>query len=90
MFLGQKTIPCNLPARITHPPSPTPLVPTIARARELLATAAPASETAPGNPEADTCPCCGGRMIIIKTFARGSYPRYRPSTPTIALRIDTS
>ena len=78
MFLGQKTIPCNLPARITHPPSPTPLVPTIARARELLATAAPASETAPGNPEADTCPCCGGRMIIIETFAG-----LIPALPTI-------
>src|SRR5438552_18428627 len=62
----------------------------VARARELLATAAPTIETAPGNPEADTCPCCGGRMIIIETFARGSCPRYRPSTPTIAIRIDTS
>ncbi len=29
-------------------------------------------------------------MIIIETFARGPYPRYRPSTPTIAIRIDTS
>ena len=33
------------------------------------------------------CPCCGGRMIIIETFERGSTPRTRPSTP---IRIDTS
>ena len=63
---------------------------TIARARELLATAAPTIETPPGNPEADTCPCCGGRMLIIETFARGSHPRYPASTPTATTRIDTS
>ena len=35
------------------------------------------------------CPCCGGRMIVIEVFARGSMPRYRP--PAAApLRIDTS
>jgi hypothetical protein len=33
------------------------------------------------------CPCCGGRMRIIETFARGSTPRTRP---TVAIRIDTS
>ena len=33
------------------------------------------------------CPCCGGRLIIIETFERGSTPRTRPSSP---LRIDTS
>jgi ABC-type branched-subunit amino acid transport system substrate-binding protein len=36
------------------------------------------------------CPCCGGRMIIIETFERGSTPRYRPSAPTPVIRIDTS
>jgi Putative transposase/Transposase zinc-binding domain len=61
----------------------------VARARELLATAAATIETAPGNPEADTCPCCGGRMLIIETFERGSHPRYRASAPT-TIRIDTS
>jgi Aminotransferase class-V len=25
------------------------------------------------------CPCCGGRMLIIETFARGCEPRYRPA-----------
>ena len=31
---------------------------------------------------------CGGRMIIIETFRRGSAPRYRPIAA--AIRIDTS
>ena len=35
------------------------------------------------------CPCCGSRMIIIETFARGCEPKYRP-TPPAAIRIDTS
>ena len=62
----------------------------IARARELLATAAPTIETAPGKAEADTCPCCGGRMLIIEMFERGSHPRYRSSPPSVTIRIDTS
>ena len=33
------------------------------------------------------CPCCGGRMIIIETFERGSTPRTRPPSP---ITIDTS
>ena len=65
---------------------------TLARARGLLCVSPAQSE--PG--DADTgepppllhpCPCCGGRIIIIETFARGSTPRTRPSSP---LRIDTS
>jgi hypothetical protein len=39
---------------------------------------------------AQPCPCCGGHMIIIERFERGSTPRYRPSAPTPAIRIDTS
>jgi hypothetical protein len=39
---------------------------------------------------AHPCPCCGGRMIIIETFARGSAPHYRSAAQTIAIRIDTS
>jgi hypothetical protein len=69
----------------------------IARARELLAVPKPKSKGA----DADTtetddphvlphpCPCCGGRMIIIETFERGSSPKYRPP-PTPVIRIDTS
>jgi Putative transposase/Transposase zinc-binding domain len=70
----------------------------IARARELLAVPKPqgqpadADATDPNEPPTHShpCPCCGGRMIIIETFARGSTPRHRPTAPTIAIRIDTS
>jgi hypothetical protein len=36
------------------------------------------------------CPCCGGRMITIETFKRGSTPHHRPTGPIIAVGIDTS
>ena len=68
----------------------------IARARELLHLPKPQSnptdaDTIDESPTlAHPCPCCGGRMIIIETFKRGSAPRYPPSTPTAAIRIDTS
>ena len=70
----------------------------IARARELLAMPAPENKTADVGAASENepqtlphpCPCCGGRMIIIETFKRGSTPRYRPSTPTAVIRIDTS
>jgi hypothetical protein len=70
----------------------------IARARELLSASPTVAET--GAAEAATtderslqsrpCPCCGGRMIIIETFARGCQPKYRPTKPTLIIRIDTS
>jgi len=67
----------------------------IARARELLAVAksqaqhanAGAADREPPT-RSPPCPCCGGRMVIIETFARGSTPRHRPTTTVI--RIDTS
>jgi putative transposase/transposase-like zinc-binding protein len=67
----------------------------IARARQLLNVSAIQSETgdadgiADGEPQAlsHPCPCCGGRMIVIETFERGSSPRYHP---TAAIRIDSS
>ena len=70
----------------------------IARARELLAAPAPlgtpeTSEAAPVNEPRvlpRPCPCCGGRMIIIETFARGCQPKHRPTPAPIAIRIDTS
>jgi predicted Zn-ribbon and HTH transcriptional regulator len=63
----------------------------IARARELLAAAKPEGQPAdaavdPGRP---TCPCCGGRMIIIEVFARGATPRHWPTGPP-TVRVDTS
>jgi Putative transposase/Transposase zinc-binding domain len=64
----------------------------IARARELLAVpkrqAEPADTADDNNPH--PCPHCGGRMIIIETFARGSTPQHRPTGPILAIRIDTS
>ena len=61
----------------------------IARARQLMA--APTAEVEPpavhdtADPGATTdhgppCPCCGGRMIIVEVFARGSAPRGPPSS----------
>jgi hypothetical protein len=70
----------------------------VARARNLLAVPSPSKE--PETPEATTadeprvlprpCPCCGGRMIIIETFARGCEPKHRPTPAPAAIRIDTS
>src|SRR5271157_2585924 len=64
----------------------------IARARVLLAASEP--EAAPTSTAADSgkpsCPCCGGRMIIIEVFERGATPRHQPTAPTNRIRIDTS
>jgi hypothetical protein len=62
----------------------------LARARQLLGISPKQSE--PSDPDeppmhALPCPCCGGRMIVIETFERGSTPRTRPSSP---ITIDTS
>jgi Putative transposase len=68
----------------------------IAQARELLAAPAPKVEKAndaeagASKRLAPACPCCGGRMVIIETFARGATLRHRPATPTRSSRIDTS
>src|SRR6202049_4844874 len=70
----------------------------IARARELLAMP-PRPRQADHDAATDgsepktlpqPCPCCGGRMIIIETFRRGTTPRCRPAPPPAAIRIDTS
>jgi len=65
----------------------------IARANELLA--GPKSQSEPANADAadrsePACPCCGGRMITIETFERGTTPHHRPTAPMAAIRIDTS
>ena len=68
----------------------------IARARELLGMPSPANEPEPPAAKATDeqrvlprpCPCCGGRMIIIETFARE--PRQRPTPMPQQIRIDTS
>jgi hypothetical protein len=59
----------------------------IARARELLAVPiSPEPPDATETPTADQarmlprpCPCCGGRMFIIETFARGCEPKHQPT-----------
>ena len=70
----------------------------VARARELLAMpllpldALKPASIDPSQPQINQhpCPCCGGLMLIIERFERGATPRYRPSAPTPAIRIDTS
>ena len=61
-------------------------VENIAKARALLAVLPVAKDTQPPEktgPDGSRvlprpCPCCGGRMIVIEVFARGSTPRYWP------------
>ena len=64
----------------------------IAKVRHSLSV--PATE-----PEADgevamehvqQCPCCGGRMHIIETFAPGTHPSHCSSAPVRVIRVDTS
>ncbi len=62
----------------------------IARAGELIAAPAPPMETPTGHNDAGTtgigadhrpsCPCCGGRMIIVEIFERCGAPRAPPSS----------
>jgi hypothetical protein len=66
----------------------------LARVRELLGVPPLHDEPDDADASADQpsmsllpCPCCGGRMIVIEIFERGSTPRTRPSSP---IRIDTS
>ena len=70
----------------------------LAHARELLAV--PPEQPQPAKAEESDaqsvlprpCPCCGGRMIIIETFARGCEPKHRPTSAPAPqqIRIDTS
>ena len=69
----------------------------IARARELLAVPSRLKEPETSEAAIDQprvllrpCPCCGGRMIIIETFARGCEPKHQPETTAPVIRIDTS
>src|ERR1700760_3467320 len=64
----------------------------VARARKLLAAAKPDGQpaTAAIDPNKPSCPCCGGRMVIIEMFARGATPRHQPTAPASRIRIDTS
>src|ERR1700719_2903571 len=59
----------------------------IIRARELLAVAKPDGQPAASDvdPSKPACPCCGGRMIVIEVFERGTTPRHRPTGSTIVI-----
>jgi hypothetical protein len=71
---------------------------SIARARELLGAEPRVVEpegkkaAALDEPRVLPCPCprCGGRMIVIEVFAKGSPPRCQPTPPSATIRIDTS
>ncbi len=75
---------------------------TIARARKLIADAAPPQPPRPAKQDEATagteatdkpvhpCPCCGGRMVIIELFEAGRTPRNKPTAPAAAITIDTS
>ena len=70
----------------------------IAHARKLLAVPSRTKQPEPSQAAAADeprmlprpCPCCGGRMIIIETFARGCEPKHRPTPAPVVVRIDTS
>ena len=77
---------------------------TLARARELIAAAAPVQQSASKPADADApatsvaapeksahpCPCCGAPMVIIETFEAGRTPRHQPRASATVIRIDTS
>jgi Putative transposase/Transposase zinc-binding domain len=61
----------------------------VARAKELIAEPLPSIDPSTHHDAADvathaaadhrpTCPCCGGRMIIVESFGRGGAPRAPP------------
>lgn len=59
----------------------------MALARRLLGVAAPIDELEPDEPpdHRPPCPCCGGHMTIIETFARWCQPR-APPAPAFSAR----
>ena len=61
-------------------------MPSRAKRAETSATAAADEHRVLPRP----CRCCGGRMIIIETFAGGHQPKRRPAPATAAIRIDAS
>ncbi len=61
---------------------------SLATARDLLQVAAPPDDVAPEEPFAPLppCPCCGGIMIVIETFAHRWQPRGPPPSSARAGR----
>jgi hypothetical protein len=62
---------------------------SIALARQLLGVPDPAqpsgdsnaAENDPEDEDRNTCPCCGGRMVVVETFEPGCRPRLWPLPP---------
>ena len=66
-------------------------VENIAKARALLSAHAPAPPSAEDATDAlpaepDPCSCCGGRMILIEIFERGSAPKTWRTAPDVERR----
>jgi hypothetical protein len=68
----------------------------IARLRQLLGFAPPPAEELaspsqdePAEAVLPPCPCCGGRMIVVEFFERGTQPRCRPPFAAV-IWFDTS
>ena len=61
---------------------------SIAKARQLLAVKSAEAEQPCALPR--PCPCCGGRLLIIETFAPGCEPKHTPNVTLPMVRIDTS
>ena len=61
---------------------------SLARARELLTDVPLPDDDVPEQPldARPPCPCCGGHMIIIETFARWCQPRAPPHRTTPSAR----
>ena len=62
----------------------------VAKARELLAVPTIEPDIDEVTDHVQQCPCCGGRMHVIETFAPGTHPSYCAPAPVAAIRIDTS
>ena len=62
----------------------------VAKARELLSVPATEPDEDVATDHVQHCPCCGGRMVVIETFAPGTHPRHCSSAPVGAIRLDTS
>ena len=64
--------------------SATARKPNLVRARELLAAAPLSNNDEPDEPRdvRPPCPCCGGHMVIVETFARWCQPRAPPCPTT--------
>jgi len=62
----------------------------VAKARELLSVPATEPDEDVATDHVQHCPCCGGHMVVIETFAPGTHPSHCSSAPVATIRIDTS